>query len=207
MILASNSAQRKKLIKMLFEKFENLTVETDEKIDEKFSIYENLKNIAFEKAEAVVKSYDIIDDYVLGVDTVVYFNSNVLLKPENYDDAFKMIKSYENESQEVISGIALLKVINNKIVDKKVDYVISKVRFNDLSDNKVKNWLDQGFYKYCSGGFMIEKIEEDFKMEIEGSYSNIIGLPLNELKDFCNEFGIKTLNTDINDITEIKKYM
>ncbi len=207
MILASNSEQRKKLIKMLFLDYKNLVVETLENLDDKLTIYENLENIAFEKAEAVAKKFNIEDDYVLGVDTVVYFKNNVLLKPKDYADAYEMIKSYKNNEQKVISGIALLKIVNNKVVNKKITHVVTKVRFNNITDENIKKWLDRGLYKFCSGGFMIEKVENDFGMEYTGSYSNVIGLPLEKLKEFCDEFQISTLENDIQNSNIVKKFM
>ncbi len=207
MILASNSEQRKKLITMLFPTYKNLVAETEEIFDENLSIYNNLQNVSYEKAKAVTKKYDILDDYVLGVDTVVYFNGSILLKPKSYEEAFEMIKSYKDCHQEVISGITLLKVVNNKIVAKKSSSVISKVKFNSLKDKDINNWLNLGLYKYCSGGFMIEKVENDFKMDVIGSYSNIIGLPLEQLKEFCEDFGIHTLDNQVEDINLVKSFM
>lgn len=207
MILASKSKQREKLMKMLFNDFKIISFDTDEIFDENLDIYENIKNISYEKALAAYKNINIINDYILGVDTVVYFDGNILLKPSSYEDAFNMIKSYKNKEQKVVSGICLLKVEEKGITQVKKDYVVSNIKFQNLTDTKIKNWLDLGLYKYCSGGFMIEKVEEEFAMEIVGSYSNIIGLPLEKLKQFSNELYINTLDTDIQNLELIKKYM
>lgn len=207
MILASQSLQRKKLMNMLFEDYKIISYETEEKFDNELNIYDNLKNIAYEKAIAVYDKNNIKNDYILGVDTIVYFENNILLKPTSYNDAFNMINSYKGKEQEVISGIALIEVKNGKIIETKKDYVISKVEFNNLSDNNIKKWLDLDLYKYCSGGFMIEKIEDEFELKINGSYSNIIGLPLEKLKEMALAFGLSVFQSDIKDIDLIKKYM
>ncbi len=207
MILASQSAQRKKLMKMLFDEFDIISFETDENFDSNLSIYDNLKNIAYEKAIAVFENNEIVNDYIIGVDTIVYFDDKILLKPQNYEEAFEMIKSYRGKEQEVISGVSFVVVKDKKIIDVKKDVVISKVKFNNLSDEKIKKWLELDLYKFCSGSFMIEKIEDDFQMEISGSYSNIIGLPLERISEMLSEYNLDTKNIDIGDIKVIKKYM
>ncbi len=207
MILASKSEQRKKLIKLLFEKYEIISVETDEIFDENLDIYENLKNISYEKAIAVFRNSSIQNDVIIGVDTVVYFDDKILLKPKSYDEAFAMIRSYEGREQEVISGLTMLVIKNGKIKTTIKVAVISKVKFNNLSDENIKKWLSLDLYKNCSGGFMIEKVEDNFEMVISGSYSNIIGLPLEVIKDIASELNIATLDTNITNIELLKKSM
>lgn len=207
MILASKSEQRRKLMKMLFDDFQIIGFETDEIFNSSLDIYENLKDIAYKKALAVYEKENIKDDYILGVDTIVYFDNNILLKPKSYENAFNMIKSYKNKEKQVISGIALIEVKDRAIISIKKDYVVSNLKFKNLTDENIKKWLNLGKYKYCSGGFMIEYVEEKFELEIDGSYSNIIGLPLEKFKNMLIELDIEILNNDISNISLIKKFM
>ncbi len=207
MILASSSKQRKKLMEAMFSEFQVLSVEVDETFQEGFTIYENIVDVAFKKAMAVVDHFNIKDDYVIATDTVVYFNGKILLKPKDYDDAFNMIKGYEDKKQEVVSGFVFLKIENGKVVYEKKKSVVSYVSFNNLTDEAIKEWLKEDLYHFCSGGFMVEKVEKLFEMVIEGSYSNIIGLPLEVIEEVCEELHIETIGNDIKDTKIIKKYM
>ncbi len=207
MILASSSKQRKKLMEAMFNEFQVLSVDVDETFQEGFSLYENIVEVAFKKAMAVVDHFNIKDDYVIATDTVVYFDGKILLKPKDYDDAFNMIKGYEDKKQEVVSGFVFLKIENGKIVYGKKKAVVSYVSFNNLTDEAIKEWLKEDLYHFCSGGFMVEKVEKLFDMTIEGSYSNIIGLPLEEIQEVCKELHIETIGNDIKDTKILKKYM
>ncbi|MFV0519599.1 MAG: Maf family protein [Lachnospirales bacterium] len=207
MILASSSKQRIKLMDLLFKDFKNLSVEVDESFSNDFDLYEGIREVAYKKAIAVKDFFDIENDFIVATDTIVSFDNKILLKPKSYDEAFSMIKSYEGKEQEVISGFVFLKIENGKIVFEKKETVISKVKFQDLSDEKVKKWLDLDLYKFCSGGFMIEKVEEDFLIEISGSYSNIIGLPLEILKEKCDYFNIEINDIDVSNIEILKNKM
>ncbi len=208
MILSSSSLQRKKLMKTLFDDVKIISFETDESFCDSKTVYENIENVALKKAMAVVKNSNIQNDIVIGCDTVCYLDNKILLKPTSYDAAFNMIKSYNNKQKEVISGVAIVTVKNGRVVDVYTTHVISKVMFRNIKNDDIHTWLKQGKYTYCSGGFMIEQVEDLFNVEIIGSYSNIIGLPLEELKQYFVDRNINVIkNIDITNKKVLKTFM
>ncbi len=180
MILASNSPQRKELIRYICDETRFLAVETDETFLDELDIYENIKRVATNKALAVVDEFNIDNEIVVSADTIVYRNGEVLLKPKDYDDAFSMIKSYENVNTEIISGVCICKVFDGNI-EIKTFTDSSFVKFTGITDEKIKEWLVQDDYLGCSGAIKIERIQKLFNTEISGSIYNIIGLPLEKL--------------------------
>ncbi len=181
MILASSSRQRKKLLEEHGYKFKVLSVETDEIFDEGKSIYENIVDVAYNKAIATINKFNIVSNIVIAADTVVYCNNKILLKPRNYDDAMSMLNMYKDSVVYVISGVSVVEVdkIGNIMVNNFYDE--SKVIFNDLTDEEISKWLDLGEYKYCSGALKIEYAIRHMNVSTGGSISNITGLPMEKL--------------------------
>ncbi len=180
MILASSSPQRKRLIQYVTYETECLSVETDETFDSKLTVDVNIMNVAKGKALAVIEKYNVKNDVVIGADTIVRVGEEILLKPKDYDDAYRMISLYKENDVEVISGVCVAYVINGEVnIETFVE--ISWIKFNNITDESIKNWLAQDDYLDCSGGIKIEKVNDLFDVEVEGSISNIIGLPLEKL--------------------------
>ncbi len=198
MILASSSPQRKKLIEYITSDAKFLSVETDESFDESLDLYENIMLVAKNKAFAVIDQFGIKDEMVIGADTIVCCNGKILLKPKSYDEAFEMIKNYEDNRAEIISGVCVAIVKDGEISTKSFTES-SFVEFKNLSDEKIKEWLTQEDYLGCSGAIKIEKVEKIFETEITGSVSNIIGLPVERLSNeifYLSDERFKTIYAD-----------
>ncbi len=183
MILASSSKQRKELLQEYGYVFEILSVDTEEVFEKSKTIYENIVNVAYDKAIAAIDKYKIVNDIVVAADTIVYCNNKVLLKPRNLDDALSMLNMYKDNIVYVISGVSVVEV--DKGGNKKINnfYDESKIVFNNLTDNDINNWLSLNEYKYCSGALKIEYSIKYMNVNIEGSISNITGLPMEKLND------------------------
>ncbi len=180
MILASSSPQRKKLIQYVTYETKCLSVDTDETFDPNLTIDVNIMNVAKNKALAVIEKYNVDNEVVIGADTIVRVGEEILLKPKDYDDAYRMISLYKENDVEVISGVCVAYVVNGK-VNIETFIEISWIKFNNITDEGIKNWLSQDDYLDCSGAIKIEKVQSIFDVEVEGSMSNIIGLPLEKL--------------------------
>ncbi len=181
MILSSSSKQRKQLLQEHGYDFEILSVETDEKFDENKTIYENIVNVAYNKAISTITAYNVVDDIVIAADTIVYCDDKILLKPVSYEDATRMLNLYKDNIVYVISGVSVVVVDidgNTKIISF---YDESKVIFKDLTNKEITKWLSLGEYMYCSGALKIEYSIEHMNLDIEGSVSNITGLPMEKL--------------------------
>lgn len=174
-ILASASPRREELLKLLIDDFAIIPADIDESLIEDF-----VSPMQLSYEEAKLKSYNIYSKYkdneVLGCDTVVVLNGKALGKPKNYDDAFDMLKRQSGKEEMVISSYTYLSP--SKEISR---CVISYVIFNELTDEQIHEYLKnyQPFDKAGSYG-----IQDDYPLikSIKGSYYNIMGLPIEDLK-------------------------
>ena len=113
------------------------------------------------------------NDVLVTSDTIVWLQGKALGKPRDYDDAFKMLQQLANQTHEVITSVCL------KSIDKtEVFHCVTKVTFADLSDEAIRYYLDnyQPFDKAGSYGIQ-DWIGLIGISNIEGSYTNVVGLP------------------------------
>lgn len=177
LILGSKSKARYELLKMYNAEIKVLVADIEEVFLDELSIEENVVNVAFEKAQALLEKYDIADDILVCADTVVLVNKQCLQKPKNYEEAFAMIKLLANKRVEVISGV----YVKNKN-DIHNFSETSFINFADIADEMITKYLkDNPSYIHISGALDIEKIKNYMDYTIEGSFSNIIGLPLEKV--------------------------
>ncbi len=177
MILASKSPQRKKLLETLTTNFEVFPSDIDEVFDNSLSVYENVKKIAYEKANHLKNTINP-DDCIIACDTVCYLNNKIIIKPTDRLNAFNMIKSYNNKTQEVITGVCI--ITNNKTYNF---YEVSTVTFNNVTDENINKWLDNNSFLDKAGAFEILEAPKYFDIQINGSINNIIGLPTENIKE------------------------
>ena len=113
------------------------------------------------------------NDVLVTSDTIVWLHGKALGKPKDYDDAFKMLQQLANQTHEVITSVCL------KSIDKiEIFHCVTKVTFADLSDEAIRYYLDnyQPFDKAGSYGIQ-DWIGLIGISNIEGSYTNVVGLP------------------------------
>jgi septum formation protein len=177
LILASTSPRRKELMKSLELDFEVIpgNYEEDMSLDMKPS--ELAMTLAKGKAENVAKRVE--EGVVIGADTFVTYEGLLLGKPKNKDDAKRMLRMLSGGEQKVYSGIAVIDVLN-KI--KVVDYDMTIVKFRELSDEEIDLYIATGEPLDKAGAYGIQGLGREFIRSIEGSESNVIGLPLEKLK-------------------------
>lgn len=177
LVLASESPRRIELLRNCCINFIVVKHEFNESsIIEKNPIKLATK-LAYEKANSIAIKDEFFDRYVLGLDTLVSYKKEIFGKPESEKDAYNIILKLNNKIHKVISGIAL---INNKEKIKIVDYSITKVKFN-IDDNFLKFYLDNNLWKGYAAGYAIQGIFGLITDKIDGSYSNVVGLPLEKL--------------------------
>lgn len=174
LILASSSPRRKQLLKKLANDFIIVSPNIDERmIDSTFSPSRLSLEESKLKAYAVKSLYP--NDEVLSCDTIVVLNGNVLEKPLDEDDAFRMLKEESGKKQIVLSSYTYLGK------EKEISRTCrSYVYFNELNDEKIKEYIR--IYKPLdkAGAYGIQD-EAGLIHHIEGSYDNIMGLPTEDL--------------------------
>ena len=137
--------------------------------------------LAVEKASAL--SVDGAD-LVLAADTVVAVGRRILGKPQDSDEARKFLGLLSGRRHRVITGVALR--VGDKTSAKQIE---TAVKFKRLSDVEVAQYLDSEEWQGKAGGYGIQGIAAAFIPSINGSYSNVVGLPLAETANMLRGAG------------------
>lgn len=183
-ILASASERRQELLKRLIDDFDIIVSDFDEKeVVFNGSIDDYVKEIALGKAMDVINRVSK-DSIIISADTVVALDNNILGKPNNEREAFKMLKSLQGRTHFVYSGIV---VINNKNNIIRKDSLATKVKFSSMSDKEIYDYINTKEPMDKAGAYGIQGTGGVFVESIEGCYYNVVGLPLNRLKSIMKE--------------------
>ncbi len=177
-ILASSSPRRAELLTNA-----HIDFETEEHtVDENSFLEKNPKKLApllaYSKALSISKLNQFIDRYVIGVDTMVVYRGEILDKPKNQDEALLNIKKLSGKKHLVISGVS---IVNNKLGIADTKYAKSIVYFDNLNPKFLEYYLDNNIWKGYAGGYAIQGVFSLFIRKIVGSYTNIVGLPMETL--------------------------
>lgn len=181
-ILASASPRRKEILENTNVKFDVVKSEIDEVILDQELPSQVVMRLAFEKCMDIAHRYE--DDLVIGADTVVVLDDIILGKPKDKDDATSMIKKLSGKTHQVITGISLINLNANK---KIIDYVVSNVKFKDLSEEDIKDYIQTNESLDKAGAYGIQGYGALLVEEIQGDYFNIVGLPISRLSDLLKE--------------------
>ncbi len=175
-ILASSSPRRKELLKRIINDFSIIVPDIDESINRPNNIEEIPYELAYRKAKEISK--DHYDDVVIGSDTIVSFNNEVLEKPIDENDAYRMLSLLNNNTHVVISGVAII------YKDKEIRYIErSYVTFNNLGEREIKDYIKTKDPLDKAGAYGIQNPYLNLVKEYSGEYENIVGLPLLRLKE------------------------
>ena len=185
-ILASASPRRKEILQNTKLNFDIQKSDIEEVILENESPEDMVVRLAYEKAFDVAKRNT--DRLVIGADTIVALDNEVLGKPKDQTEAYQMIKRLSNKTHKVITGISLINLKENKIIK---DYVVSFVTFKDLSEDSIKDYINTNESLDKAGAYGIQGYGALLVKNIQGDYFNIVGLPISRLSDLLkNHFDI-----------------
>lgn len=178
-ILASGSPRRQQFFKDFDIDFEIRIKEVEEIYPESLQFLEITDYLAKLKASAF--EGELKDNEILITsDTLVWHQNQALGKPVDYDDAFNMLKNLSNATHEVITSVCFKTSKNEKIINE-----ITKVTFSDLSDEAIHYYLEnyKPFDKAGSYGIQ-DWIGLTGISKIEGSYTNVVGLPTEKVYQY-----------------------
>ena len=185
-ILASASPRRKEILQNTKLNFDIQKSDIEEVILENESPEDMVVRLAYEKAFDVAKRNT--DRLVIGADTIVALDNEVLGKPKDQNEAYQMIKRLSNKTHKVITGISLINLKENKIIK---EYVVSFVTFKDLSEDSIKDYINTNESLDKAGSYGIQGYGALLVKNIQGDYFNIVGLPISRLSDLLkNHFDI-----------------
>lgn len=177
-ILASASPRRKEILENVNLKFTVQSSHIEEVVLENEPPKDLVMRLAFEKCMDVAKKNP--NALVIGADTIVALDNNILGKPKDEHHAYEMIKSLSNKKHEVITGISLINLSLNK---KVTDYVVSEVTFKDLSEETIKDYIKTKESLDKAGAYGIQGYGALLVDSIKGDYFNIVGLPISKIGD------------------------
>ncbi|UMZ72864.1 Maf family protein [Natranaerofaba carboxydovora] len=196
-VLASASPRRYELLKQLKLDFEVIPSSFVEEFDENFTpselAIEFAKNKALEVSNRLDKKNKIKDGIVIGADTVVVLDEEILGKPDNKKEAKQMLQNLNGNKHEVITGLSLVSVYNDEVI---TDYCETTVWFRDLTENEIERYLSREEWSDKAGAYGIQGFGALLVKKIHGCYFNVVGLPLSKLAKSLEHFDIKIKGFD-----------
>lgn len=177
-VLASASPRRKELLSLVIPEFEVVPATAEEKVN--MSLFpENVAlSIAESKCEEVFAKFP--DKIVIGCDTVVVFGGEILGKPKTRTEAYETLKRLSGKTHYVLTAVC----IKNQH-KKLLEYDRTEVKFNILSDEFIRLYVDSGSPMDKAGSYGIQ--DGGLVKEYFGSYTNVVGLPVTLVKKMLKE--------------------
>lgn len=187
-ILASGSPRRKELLGELFPEFDIIPAKGEENYQASRPD-EIVKELSLQKAEEIFRQQAEISEgslLVIGADTIVVKEQQVLGKPADEEEAFSMLSALSGTSHQVYTGVSLYYRIDEKSFHKSF-YEETGVCFWPMSREEIKAYIASGDPMDKAGAYGIQSGGKRYVKGIEGDYLNVVGLPLSrlyqELKD------------------------
>ena len=178
LILASASPRRAELLKLLPVKFQVLPGTVAEVAHEHLSPLEICQLNAHRKARAVAKK--IPDALVLGADTLVFLDNEILGKPRSLADARRMLARLQGRHHQVVTGVCLMHLRAHR---ERIFAVSTDVSFHPLDGRQIRDYLARINPLDKAGAYAIQESGEKIISEISGSFSNVVGLPVERLRE------------------------
>lgn len=178
LILASASPRRAELLKLLPVKFQVLPAHAPEAVHEHLSPLEICQLNAHRKARAVAKK--IPDALVLGADTLVFLDNEILGKPRSLADARRMLARLQGRYHQVVTGVCLIHLRRHR---ERIFAASTDVLFHPLNGRQIRDYLAAIHPLDKAGAYAIQESGEKIISEISGSYSNVVGLPVELLRE------------------------
>lgn len=177
LILASASPRRAELLRQLNPDFQIVPSDAEEVMDEQLSPLELCQLNAHRKARAVAKK--LPDALVLGADTLVFLDGEIMGKPRDLADARRMLGRLQGRTHQVVTGVSLIHLRGHR---ERLFAVATAVTFRTLADGQINEYLSRMNPLDKAGAYAIQEHGDLIVSEIFGSFSNVVGLPVEQLK-------------------------
>lgn len=184
LVLASVSPRREELLRELGLEFQIIPANVEELMPPSMQPEDICRINAYRKARATAKHCP--DAVVLGADTLVCVGQNVFGKPADLNQAFQMLGVLQGQTHEVITGVCLLHLREHR----QRDFTVSTtVRFRPLRTSEIRRYFELVNPFDKAGAYAIQEQGDLLVDAIEGSLSNVIGLPLERLAEELADWG------------------
>lgn len=190
-ILASGSPRRRELLSSLGLSFEVLASDADESTPPEWTPEAIVQSLALRKAEAVIPQAGDRNALIIGSDTIVVLDGQVLGKPADKPDSARMLRMLQGRTHQVYTGVACIG-LPERIT--QVDYRVTSVSMRAMSEEEISAYIATGEPADKAGSYAIQGLGATLVEAIEGCYFNVVGLPLSLLSGMLSGFGISVLN-------------
>ena len=188
LILASGSPRRAELLRSAGIDFTVRVSDVDEKVLAGELPRDYVVRLSREKAQAVAAEGEL----VLGADTTVVMLNEILGKPANENDARRMLRLLSGKWHEVLTGVSLVNGV--KVTS---DVAVTRVKFSKLSEEETNWYVTSGEPMDKAGAYGIQGYAARFVERIEGSYSNVVGLPVQMIYRMLVESGVGSRESEL----------
>ena len=185
-ILASASPRREELLRQVVDEFKVIPGHAEEFQPEHLSPIEACLLNAYRKARVVAKKNP--DALVIGADTEVCLSRRVFGKPKDLANAVGMLADLEGRQHQVITGVCLVWLRQHR---QRLFAETTRVTFKPLSTEQMADYLSRINPLDKAGAYAIQEHGDSIVAKIEGSFSNVVGLPLERLRDELKTFGVE----------------
>ena len=182
LILASQSPRRRELLGLTGLEFIVRVADIDETMDPKRSPFDEVARVSRAKALAVSRE---ADDVVIAADTIVVCAGEVLGKPKDEEDAFRILSLLSGRHHEVMTGMTV--VCGNKTISHTE---VTKIHFRQLRPDEIRAYIASGEPMDKAGAYGIQGGAALFADQMEGDYYNVMGLPVCRLAMILRSLGL-----------------
>lgn len=186
LVLASNSPRRRKLLSLGGWTFQVIPSAIDETPLPGEPAREYVTRLAVEKARDVARLVDQ-QDIVLGADTAVILEDEILGKPNGALEAAEMLRSLRDRTHLVVTGLAVFQPSSGRL---STDVCTSRVQVRDFSENEIQIYIESGDPLDKAGAYAIQNPEFDPVNQLDGCYANVVGLPICQLARILHDYGL-----------------
>jgi septum formation protein len=183
-ILASASPRRTELMGLAGIEFSVVPADICEDVLPGETPADHVIRLSREKADAVAHATN--GRYFIGADTVVVLDEVIMGKPVDDDEAFRMLSALSGRDHEVITGFTVFDKVSGIHVSRSVR---TDVTFKTLGEREIRAYIATGCPRDKAGAYAIQGGAVHFVRAINGSYTNVIGLPMTELYETLSQLG------------------
>jgi septum formation protein len=178
LILASRSPRRADILKREKVEFE---IKIPPNLNEESSSSDPVEHVlSLSERKATSISHQVEEGIILGADTIVVLDGEIMGKPQNKKEASSILKKLSGRMHKVYTGITLVNRYNGRMIS---DYDLTEVKFNQLDEEKILAYIDTGEPMDKAGAYGIQGMGGFLVENIRGSLDNVIGLPTEKLKE------------------------
>ena len=173
-ILASQSPRRTEILTLAKIEHEIIPSTCEEVIDPTLTPYQVVESLSLQKAQDIAKNN--FDALIIGADTIVTIDGEILGKPKGQDGAISMLSKLSNRTHEVVTGVT---VIYKGIT--KTFHEVTRVTFDEMSSDDILAYINNENVYDKAGSYAIQGAACKYISKIEGDYYNVVGLPIARL--------------------------